>query len=577
MARSKNTKTHNIYLLSKDKIQEKLFNNRSTDVQAMIDGMVSAYQLEYREQSLRDDVNTEFFSVRMFFREDRPADSKLASFCRTFVKADQDIVKFKPCYASSVLFIWSNEHIFAITTGQGFRVIEDFCVSKFGMLVVSTFQKLFKITALDSNGMSSIVHSNKTIYANEIDFVDVDALDTVFKEVSGRLNDKTTVHSLLNLGQTSKKKSMKITAKNFIQFSSSLNFEGLIHLLAQIDQYDYAVMQDRFNLILPINSKQNKSTVEKNNNKIIEKMYTAIREDKPIGLDLFNKSTLDFIEADTYSIVCSDVELITTDDIEPSEFIKQAYTAYLNDQEDTLQKFSEFINSVSLVAKKEDAIVTEGSILSHISGEIQVDGKSYYIFYGEYYFLSDSYSSRLNKSLKGKLLDERFVNYLTTPWNADNNEDEFNEKASNSEEFVYLHKIKPEYIEFADLLKYDDDRVVIIHVKDGFDDDMRALDRQVELSITRILDLKNNNNDEYMRKLYQNATQCSKGTNITTMFPTEEDFISTLKEKEVQYIVAIRPPVKNLLENRSNIAKHCLNALILRCFNQGIDLKINIL
>lgn len=577
MARSKNTKTHNIYLLSKDKIQEKLFNNRSTDVQAMIDGMVSAYQLEYREQSLRDDVNTEFFSVRMFFREDRPADSKLASFCRTFVKADQDIVKFKPCYASSVLFIWSNEHIFAITTGQGFRVIEDFCVSKFGMLVVSTFQKLFKITALDSNGMSSIVHSNKTIYANEIDFVDVDALDTVFKEVSGRLNDKTTVHSLLNLGQTSKKKSMKITAKNFIQFSSSLNFEGLIHLLAQIDQYDYAVMQDRFNLILPINSKQNKSTVEKNNNKIIEKMYTAIREDKPIGLDLFNKSTLDFIEADTYSIVCSDVELITTDDIEPSEFIKQAYTAYLNDQEDTLQKFSEFINSVSLVAKKEDAIVTEGSILSHISGEIQVDGKSYYIFYGEYYFLSDSYSSRLNKSLKGKLLDERFVNYLTTPWNADNNEDEFNEKASNSEEFVHLHKIKPEYIEFADLLKYDDDRVVIIHVKDGFDDDMRALDRQVELSITRILDLKNNNNDEYMRKLYQNATQCSKGTNITTMFPTEEDFISTLKEKEVQYIVAIRPPVKNLLENRSNIAKHCLNALILRCFNQGIDLKINIL
>ena len=425
--------------------------------------------------------------------------------------------------------------------------------------------------------MSSIVHSNKTIYANEIDFVDVDALDTVFKEVSGRLNDKATVHSLLNLEQTSKKKSMKITAKNFIQFSSSLSFKGLIHLLTQIDQYDYAAMQDRFNLILPINSKQNKNTVEKNNSKIIEKMYVAIREGKPIGLDLFNKSTLDFIAADTYSIVYSDVELITTDDIEPSEFIKQAYTTYLNNQEDTLQTFSGFINSASLVAKKDDDIVTEGSILSHISGEIQVDGKSYYIFYGEYYFLSDSYSSRLNKSLKGKLLDERFVNYLTTPWYSDNNEDKFNEAASNSEGFIHLHKIKPEYIEFADLLKYDDDRVVIVHVKDGFDDDMRALDRQVELSITRILDLKNNNNDEYMRKLYQNATQCSKGTNITSMFPTEEEFISTLKEKEVQYIVAIRPPVKNLLENRSNIAKHCLNALILRCFNQGIDLKINIL
>lgn len=576
MARSKNTKTHNIFLLNKEKVQEKLFNNQPTDVRAMIDGVISTYPLEYREQTLRGDINMGSFSVRMFFREDKPNDSKLASFCRTFVKADQDIVKFKPYSASSVLFVWSNEHVFVITTGQGFRVVEDFCVSKFGMLVVSTFQKLFRITALDSNGMSSIVHSNKTIYANEIDFVDIDALDTVFKEVTGRLNDKETVHSLLNLDQTSKKRSMKVTAKNFIQFSSSLNFEGLIHLLTQIDQYDYTAMQDKFNLIAPINFKHNKSIVENNNNKVVEKMYTAIREDNPLGMDLFNKSTIDFIAADTYTVVCNDTILATTDDIEPSVFIKEAYTAYLEDQEDTLQTFSAFINSAFLISQKGDGIVTEGSILSHISGEIQVDGKSYYIFYGEYYFLSDSYSDRLNKSLKGKLLNDRFVRYLTTPWNA-GSEDDFNKTASNSEGFVHLHKIKPEYIEFADLLKIDGDRVVIVHVKDGFDDDMRALDRQVELSVTRILDLKNNNNDEYMRKLYRNATSCNKGINITTMFPTEEDFISALKEKEVQYIVAIRPPIKNLLDNRSNIAKHCLNALILRCFNQGIDLKINIL
>lgn len=576
MAKAKNTKTHNIFLLNKEKVQENLFNNQPTDVRTMIDGVVSAYPTRYHEQRLLDGINVGSFSVRMFFHEEKPTDSKLASFCRPFVQADQDIVKFKPRSASSVLFIWSEDHIFVITTGQGFRVVEDFCVSKFGMLVVSAFQRLFRITALDSNGMSSIVHSNKTIYANEIDFVDVDALDTVFKEVTGRLNDKGTVHSLLNLEQASKKKSVKITAKNFIQFSSSLNFEGLIHLLTHIDQYDYTAMQDKFNLIAPVNPKNNKRIVEKNNSKIIEKMYSAVKENKPLGMDLFHRFTIDFIGADTYSIVCNETELVATDDIEPCAFIKEAYTAYLEDQEDTLQTFSAFINSASIVSQKGDSMVTDGAILSHISGEIQVDGKNYYVFYGEYYFLSDSYSDRLNKSLKGKLLDERFVNYLATPWNG-GSEDDFNKTASNSEGFVHLHKIKPEYIEFADLLKIDGDRVVIIHVKDGFDDDMRALDRQVELSVTRILDLKNNNNDEYMRKLYRNATPCNKGVNITTMFPTEEAFISTLKEKEVQYIVAIRPPIKDLLNNRSNIAKHCLNALILRCFNQGIDLKINIL
>lgn len=575
MPRAKNTKTHNIFLLNKEKVQEKLLAGQKVDEWDMIDNIISAYPTEYHEQVLCDNVNTGSFSVRMFFHEEQPFDSKIASFCRPFIKEDQDIVNFRPRSSSSVMFIWSCEHVFVITTGQGFRVVEDFCVPKFGMLVVSAFQKLFRITALDSNGMSSIVHSNKTIYANEIDFVDVDAIDTIFKEVTGRLNDKETIHNLLNLEQTSKKKSMKITAKNFIQFSSSLNFEGLIHLLTQIDQYDYTAMQDSFNLISPVSPKQNKATVENNNRKIIEKIYRAIKECMPIGVDLFNRETIEFIGADTYSIVYNGTELFTTDDIEAGEFIKEAYVVYLDGQEDNLQSFEDFVKSAMLISKRGDINVTEGTLLSHISGEIEVENKNYYIFYGDYYFLSSSYSERLNKSLKGKLQD-RIVNYLNTPWNS-GKEDDFNETVSNSEGYIHLHKVKPEYIEFADLLKVDGDKVIIVHVKDGFDDDMRALDRQVELSISRVLDLKNNNNDEYIRKLYRNAANSSKGRNIKVDFGTEDDFVSCIKEKDVQYIIAVRPLEKNLLDNRSNIAKHCLNALILRCFNQGIDLKINIL
>ena len=204
-----NTKTHNIFLLDKEKIQEKLFNSQTTDVPTIINGIVSANSAIYHEQALRDDINTGSFKVRMFFHGEEYNDSKLASFCRSFVKADQEIVNFKPRRTSSLLFIWSENHIFVITTGQGFHVVEDYCVSKFGILLVSGYESLFKITALDSNGMSSIVHSNKTIYANEIDFVNVDALDTVFKEVTGRLNNKAKVNSLLNLNQTSKKKSIK--------------------------------------------------------------------------------------------------------------------------------------------------------------------------------------------------------------------------------------------------------------------------------------------------------------------------------------------------------------------------------
>ena len=117
----------------------------------------------------------------------------------------------------------------------------------------------------------------------------------------------------------------------------------------------------------------------------------------------------------------------------------------------------------------------------------------------------------------------------------------------------------------------------IVHVKDGFDDDMRALDRQVELSIHKLMDLRNKNNSNFMKKLYENAKKNKEARNITEDFKTEESFIKAMKECDIHYIIAIRPPKKNLLENKSNIAKHCLNALILRCYNQGIDLKINII
>lgn len=80
-----------------------------------------------------------------------------------------------------------------------------------------------------------------------------------------------------------------------------------------------------------------------------------------------------------------------------------------------------------------------------------------------------------------------------------------------------------------------------------------------------------------MKKLYQKALLHGEGINIRTLFPTEGDFIECMQQKEIRYVIAIHPPKKELIENTSNIAKHCLNALILRCFNQGIDLKINVL
>ncbi len=578
MAHSKNTKTHNIFLIDKNKLAEKIgapvsiVENAIATLMSNDDG--------YKLQTLKPDVNTQGFSVCLYFRGDDKFQSKFASFCKSFVADDQAAVNFYPRSASSVLFIWNNRHIYAVTTGQGFRMIEAYSLPKFGLIVASIFEERFKITSLDSNTMSSIVHSTKTVYSNEIDFIDVSALDTVFKEVTGRLKDASRVRSLLNLASTSKKQSMKVTAKNFVQFSSALNFDGLLHLLTTIDSYEFERYQDRFNLIAPLNSKMHRTEISANNDAVIQAMYNAINSKNDIPFDLFHEDTSAYISADTYVFYNSalGIEYGSFDAHPNSETLLAAYSAFLDGNPNTLTAFNTFVNSVGIRTDRGDTQgITDAPLLQHISGEVQVADINYFIFYGKYYHLSTSYTERLNDSLSGKLRSEFYSSELKTKWKVGNNEDWFNEAVSIQENYIHLHKVKPDFIEFADLMKIENDLVTIVHVKDGFDCDMRALDRQVELSVTKIMDIKHYNNETYLRSLYIKASAHNVGKNITTVFPTVDDFLNCMKNMPIRYIIAIRPANKVLLNNTSNIAKHCLNALILRCFQQGIELRIQVL
>lgn len=575
MGKKSNSKQHNINLLDNESLQKKYKNKKNYEI---IDLLLMESKKTYKEQQLQDGIDTKGFQIRLFFYKDINKKSKLSSFCDPFVCPDQEIVTFRQSYASSIMFIYNDTNIFTVTTGQGFRVIGDFCLPKFGLLVISAYRNFFRVTSLDSNDMSSIVHSNKTIYANEVDMLDIESLDTVFKEISGRLNDTKIVHDLLDLEEKSTKKSLKVSASKNIKFGSSMSLDKLLHLLEILNRYNYSKLNDTFNLISPIDDNNPNGIASKNKKVVIEKMYKSIVDGTPLGFDIFNRATNDFIEAETYTLMYNNIVLSSTEDIEPISFIKSAYEKYLGNRETTISTFTEFVESVKLVSKKDEREdITCDKLFNHISGEIEVDNKNYYIFYGDFYLITESYNIRLNQSLENKLLKERFVNHLQTKWEPEFSEDDFNEKVSNEEGYIHLHKIKPEYIEFADLMKIEEDgSITIIHVKDGFDDDMRALDRQVELSIKRLFDLKNNNTD-YMRKLYKNASSCQKGRNITKDFDSEDSFIEAMRTKEIHYIIAIHPPKENLLENKSNIAKHCLNALILRCFNHGVDLKINVI
>jgi uncharacterized protein (TIGR04141 family) len=564
-------------MLDKTRLQEQFSSRGDSSVLELIAQLMST-DASYTAQTLKEGVDTLGFSIKLYFRKEESFKSKFASFCKTFVADDQDAIAYHPRSSSSVLFIWNEKNIYAMPTGQGFRMIEAAIVPKFGMMIASKYDQLFKVTSLDSNALSSIIHSTKTVYSNEVDFLDINALDTIFKEVTGRLTDKTNVHSLLNLQSTSKKQSMKITAKDFVQFSSALSFNNLLHLLTVINGYDFDKLSDRFNLISPMTPKKHHNVIIDNNAAVIHAMYESLMSGKRLPYDLFHKNTIDFISADSY-IIYNPINYevyYSQDDYEPTQLVLNAYKNYLKGNPPTEAAFYAFVLSSKLRADRGDYMATDGSILQYVSGEVEVNNTNYYIFYGDYYRLTASYDERLKDSLKGKLQQVYETNEIQTAWVREKNKDEdwFNKTVSVNEGYAHLHKIKPDFIEFCDLLKFDGETITFVHVKDGFDGDMRVLDRQVDLSIRKMMDYRQNNHTDYMKRLYQNASACSIGTNIADIFSSEQDFLDALKTKQIRYIIVIRPQNSDLLECRSNIAKHCLNALILRCFNQGVELQI---
>lgn len=566
-------KTHNIYMLDTEKLTN-LGKSINEQITRIIEQSNGNSRYKYKLQDLKDETDFQGFSIKLYYRNEEK-DSRIKLFCESFVKENQEVVMSFTRSSSSIMFIWNKKSIYAVTTGQGFRAIEEYCMQKFGLLVISAFNA-FKITALDSNTLSSIVHSSKTIYSNEVDFIDVTELDTIYKEITGRLNDIGIVKKIINNDET-KKSSIKVIGKNYIQFSNSMNLNDLLHLLSLLNAYNYNQISDSFNLISPIDNKTCKSIIDRNNKAVIEKMFDTIKKGDTFCFDLFHKNTNDFITATEYIVENKKRDLISEEEIRPWEFIKNAYDAYLDGKDYDYNSFESFIYSSKIISKNEERVITSEKILNHISGEIEINDHSYFVFYGNYYSITQSYTERLNESLTQKLSIERTTDKIKTLWKKDDKEDDFNRNASNNEGYIHIHKVKPDYIEFADLIKQEGNDMYIVHVKDGFDDDMRALDRQVELSIHKLMDLRNKNNSKFMKKLYENAKKNKEARNITEDFKTEESFIKAMKECDIHYIIAIRPPKKNLLENKSNIAKHCLNALILRCYNQGIDLKINII
>lgn len=222
---------------------------------------------------------------------------------------------------------------------------------------------------------------------------------------------------------------------------------------------------------------------------------------------------------------------------------------------------------------------TFGNFFSHITCEITFQGKKYFRIDEQWYFLEDRFIDQMNKEAISTYNQYRLAENILNPWNNSKDEDTYNLSHKEDGYFV-LDKVIKENIEICDVLFYnDDDQIYFVHVKNGFNTQMRNLYVQVILSAKRLWnDIYNNVGTSYLEETlkYYNSRN-KKQINYKEI---SKKIVSN--EIKVTFVMAFNNhyykhlnTIEKIQKSQSNIAKYSLIQTIKEMKNfKTFDIKV---
>lgn len=583
MASKSNTKIHNINLINTDLVKKEITSiNENLKIENVTANDCISYimqsSLDYEKQILKLS-EIDGVKLQLYYMSIPGHESALTRFSKKFVREDQDVVIDNGVIQSSLLFLTIENRIYCVPTGQGFRVIAKYIIDKFGLVALSAINTKFKVTALNSNNMSGKAHSENKVFRQELDFWDVQDIDSIIKELKGKINDKQLICNLLNLPNDTKKDKLSIVVKDSLQLSSSMDIEKLVKTIKNINEYIDDNHVNNFIDIKMLDKDKNLAEIDSNNNVLYQNIIETLEYENPeyLGYDFFNKDVETFLDYDKYILVFNEETEEFDDSYDILQALKNLYDRLKIVDKKPEEKI-EFIKHLRIYGYDDESTCCLGTLIENLSGEIDNNNKKYLMLYGSYYYVENSYFNRLKDSLTKKLSIKKFVNNLIG-WEDGKTEDEYNSKLADSLNAALIHKCIPDNIEFADVLEFvDEDTCNIYHVKDKFNCSLRELDRQIELSMKKLIDLQFGK-DEYFKMLYQrseNQKSRNDKNELYKKFKNEEEFLEKIKNiKKFVYRVVINIAQQaEIINAQSNIAKYCLNHILTLTNEYNYELEI---
>jgi hypothetical protein len=222
-----------------------------------------------------------------------------------------------------------------------------------------------------------------------------------------------------------------------------------------------------------------------------------------------------------------------------------------------LSSFVHVMMGVRIRGFKRQVKMTEAMFINHINCEIDLMGLAYFFISDSWYKVRGELLDELNEKcttiLKANYLEEGILHFK---WEKTETERQYNLKYQTSKNYFVLDGILSEGIELCDIIYEDEETVYFIHVKKGFDNKIRDLSNQIDISSQLFWNDKRSGCN-FIKRTLEKAKEDGRISDDTII----EDLVSRLVHKNAVFVMAFSGvskygPIKdNLNRYTSNIAK----------------------
>lgn len=481
---------------------------------------------------------------------------------------DFDVIEF-----SYVLFIIYKSNIYCSVGGSGFKVIQSYMDINFGIDFYQHFAKPSEdiLLKVSSRGVAGNISQKDNTFNYDQRISESLGYSEIPKKIKIIIRKELKEGIFKNLKLDGDKDVMEIGS--YFSLRKRLSFEELKQLIKDI--HEIRIDKSNYVQLTLFSRVADSKTISELDNGLMEKIIDdVLLHNRPADLNKLNNDIIEivnskrlekFYECNEFKVRFKRTRSKNDRIVNDRRNLYRECTNHIflniediNDRFKIKGKFYD-LNVIGLVNGKDS---TFGTFYSHIICELTNNSKKYFRIDANWYYLDNRFLEQIKKDAISTYTENKLELDLLKTWEDGWDEDKYN-KEHTMRGYYVLDKLIKDNIELCDIFIIKDKTIYFVHVKNGFNTQMRNLYIQVTLSAKRLWnDLYNNTGSSYLVETLKKYNK---------KFPNNKIDAKTIlegirkKEYKIEFVMAYhnysyrgRTDIEKIRLSQSNIAKYSL-------------------